>query len=121
MSTVSGSRPLDNRERETALRVLHAARVPGIDELVDQIHRAQVRGGVLTFLELEVPQTAARSTCPDGPVPVRALVTRQDGEPTGEILLWVADGYLSGFEFAWFTDDAPTEWPSPEQVQTEPT
>lgn len=79
-----------------------------------QLTAARVRGDVSTFLDLEVPRTVPRSGCADGLLPVRALVIERDGELVGEILISVSEGYLSGLEFAWFTDEAPTEWPSPE-------
>ncbi len=121
MSVSSGVRPLSDREREIISRVLHAARMPGADQLLAQLPFVQVRAGVTTFLDLEVPHTGSRASCADGPLPVRAFVTEECGETVGEILIWVEQGYLSGLELAWFTDEPPAGWPTPEQVQPEET
>ncbi len=115
----SGVRPLNDREREIVSRVLRAAKMPGGDQLLAQVPSAQVSGGVTTFLDLEVPHIYPPASLADGPLPVRAFVTGECGEAMGEILIWVEQGYLSGLELAWFTEEAPTEWPTPEQVQLE--
>jgi hypothetical protein len=65
---------------------------------------------------LRVPLDAPRSTVADGPLPVRALVNSDCGELAGEVLLWVDNGCLSGLELAWYTDEAPTGWPSAAQL-----
>lgn len=75
-------------------------------------------GGIPTLLELRVEASAPAAKCNDGPIPVRALVEGSDEEIEGEVLLWVRDGYLSGLEFAWFTDDAPTRMPTAESIRT---
>jgi hypothetical protein len=31
------------------------------------------------------------------------------------VLLWVDNGFLSGLELSWYTDEAPTGWPSSAQ------
>ena len=121
MSVSSGVRPLSDREREIVSRVLRAAKMPGFDQLLAQLPSAQVSGGVTTFLDLEVPRTNPPASFTDGPLPARAFVTGECGEVTGEILIWVEQGYLSGLELAWFTEEAPAEWPTPEQVQLEET
>ena len=52
---------------------------------------------------------------------MRTFVTGECGETIGEILVWVEQGYLSGLELAWFTDEPLVEWPTPKQVQPEET
>ena len=97
-SGASGVRPLSDRERESVSRVLQAARIPGADQLLAQLPAAQVRGGIMTCLDLEVPHT----------YPER-------------VVIWVEQGYLSGLELAWFTDDEPPEGPTLQQVRPEET
>lgn len=42
------------------------------------------------------------------------------GDPLeGEILVWVAGGYLSGIEYAWFGEDMPTQLPSTDRITIE--
>ncbi|WP_328393671.1 hypothetical protein [Nocardia sp. NBC_00416] len=38
------------------------------------------------------------------------------GRPIGEIILWVEAGRLSGIEYAWYTDERPTQLPEPDQI-----
>jgi hypothetical protein len=52
-------------------------------------------------------------------VPGRAFVSSEAGEPLGEILIWVENGYLSALEYAWVTDEAPDGLPSLELVEVE--
>jgi hypothetical protein len=44
-------------------------------------------------------------------------VEEPNGEPLGEIVVWVTAGYLSDLEFAWVTDDIPAAIPSPERIR----
>jgi hypothetical protein len=47
-------------------------------------------------------------------------VSDQDGTPVGELILWVEDGWLSGIEYAWYTDERPAALPDPDRVQVVP-
>jgi hypothetical protein len=107
-----------DRVRQLLLRVLESASFPGSEDLRAQIPFVEVTGGPITLLDLAVgagPKSAARN----GPIPIRAIVTSYTGEPAGELLLWVKDGYLSGLEFAWVTDQQPESLPSIDHVQIE--
>ncbi|MEU7767776.1 hypothetical protein AB0B25_21950 [Nocardia sp. NPDC049190] len=44
-------------------------------------------------------------------------VTARDGSPIGEIMLWVENGWLSGIEYAWYTDERPDALPEPDQIE----
>ncbi len=113
MNQSSSEQSEGEREKEIAQWVLSSAQVPGTDQLKEQLPGATlVTGDTLTFLDIEVSSRAPRSVAPDGPLPVRVLVQSEAGELEGEVLLWVTDGYLSALELAWYTDEAPTEWPS---------
>ena len=74
---------------------------------------AAVVGGLPTMLELSVPDDAPGVSVPDGPLPVRAVATGETGEPIGEVLVWIAAGYLSALEYAWYTVDPPSGFPCP--------
>src|SRR5437764_14195728 len=39
------------------------------------------------------------------------------GRPTGFLILWVKDGYLSALEHAWVTEEMPQEFPSVERLR----
>ena len=84
--------------------------------LVRQGKAATVVRHSATMLDLEVSTEAELVDLADGPTPTQALV--YDGEDlVGELLVWVRSGQLIGIEQAWFTDEAPTEWPSPDAVR----
>jgi hypothetical protein len=53
-------------------------------------------------------------------VPVRAIVVGPGQDPTGEVLVWVTDGYLSTLEYAWYTDEPPQYLPLPADIRIEP-
>jgi hypothetical protein len=65
------------------------------------------------MLELSVPDDAPSVSLSDGPLPVRAIATDETGGPIGEVLVWISAGYLSALEYAWYTDDPPSDFPCP--------
>jgi len=71
------------------------------------------------MLELSVPAGALRVSLPDGPLPARALATDEGDELIGEVLVWIYVGYLSALEYAWYTDDPPSDLPCPRQFRVE--
>jgi hypothetical protein len=79
---------------------------------MEQLARAKVREGIPTFLHLSVDAAMPNAPIDDGPLPVRAPVYGPGDQLYGEVLVWVSNGYLSGLEYAWVTDDAPASMPS---------
>lgn len=68
-----------------------------------------------TMLDVEVPSDLPPVDLPDGPTPIKALV--HDGDQlVGELLVWVRAGRLIELEQAWYTDEPPTSWPTPDRV-----
>jgi hypothetical protein len=103
-------------ERETRLLLKITRAIPDGETLIDQVEHAQVTDdSTPTFLHLQVQDSRVTSHLPDGPVQGRFPVTR-NGEIEGELMVWVKGGWLSGLEFAWVTDVAPSEMPSPDDV-----
>jgi hypothetical protein len=105
-----------DKVRQLLQRVLESASFPGSEDLRAQIPFVEVIDGPITVVDFTVragPKSAARN----GPIPIRAIVTSSTGEPVGELLIWVTDGYLSGLEFAWVTDQPPESLPSIDHVQ----
>ena len=88
-------------------------------ELYLQSMVASIAGGPPTKLELAVPLSCEPAHVPDGPQPVRAVALDGLGQTVGEVLVWVSDGYLSTIEYAWYTDEAPTELPPTSQLRQE--
>jgi hypothetical protein len=110
------SRDLTANEREALEIAIEAS--PFSQALSKQALTATVKGGLPTFLDLDV-QGEPATACPDGPLTVRAFVSGPSGETTGEILVWVEAGLLSALEFAWYTDKAPEEFPPPESINVQ--
>jgi hypothetical protein len=118
--TSEHARELTPIEVGLLLHILDSVSFEGADALRAQVPLACVTGGVVTLLDLAVAEEARASTFRNGPIPGRFFVEGTDGEPEGEVLVWVTDGYLSGLEFAWFTDEIPTEMPEADRVRVVP-
>ncbi len=69
-----------------------------------------------TMLDLYVPRSAPRLSGSDGPLGIRTFVIDGSGEHVGEILVWIAGGYVTCLEQAWYVGDAPRSWPEVEQL-----
>jgi hypothetical protein len=108
--------PLTERQARILDAVLDAAPGPGIDTLRLQLATAHVCGGPFTFPDLKVNRSMQSAPFADGPLPVHSVVKDAMGQPIGEIIVWITDGYLSGLEYAWYTDEPPAEWPLPDQL-----
>lgn len=99
-------RGLHPRER-AALDALLAAEFPGAADLRAQAETAMVVGGALV-LDLAVDRSLPCAAV-DKRVPVQAAV---DGEGyDGGLILSVDEGRLSGLEYWWVTEEAPTGFP----------
>jgi hypothetical protein len=116
---VVDSRDLTPNEHALLKFILGKASFEGAPELAGQIQGTKVTGGLPTLLDLEAPRDSPEAAVPDGPAPIRAFVEGTDGQADGEILIWVTHGRLSGLEFAWYTDTAPTEMPDPSSIRLE--
>ncbi|MEU2014345.1 hypothetical protein, partial [Nocardia sp. NPDC019302] len=92
---------------------------PGATEYLAQVPYAQV---VATWgvgspsVDLSVrPGAVQASGAPDG-IFASGAVTDRDGSPIGEVILWVQNGWLSGIEYAWYTDERPRALPEPDRI-----
>lgn len=115
-----GERGLEPRERAVLLWILERAPSPCSEGLIAQVDGARVSGGVPTNLRLTTDTSARPADCRDGPIPVRAIVDGRDGKPVGELIVWVREGRLSGLEYPWYTDEAPTVFPEVAQLRVIP-
>lgn len=84
--------------------------------LLAQADRSLVTASSPTMIDVVVPRTGSQLSFSNGPLPVRALVYQEE-ELTGEVLVWVRDGWFIGVEQAWYTADPPTGWPSLSQIR----
>lgn len=85
--------------------------------LAVQAHHARVTAYSPTYIDLDVPSSCDPGEWADGPLDIKPLVTDQNDEPVGEILVWVSAGRMTLLEQAWFTDDPPTTWPPIESIR----
>lgn len=116
--TDAASQDLLTQQVQSLLRaVLSQADFPGSDELLQQVPSVNAVRGPVTMLDFQLTAPAQASAFADGPAPLSAIVSDAEGKAVGELLVWVASGYLHGLEFAWWSDDPPERLPSPEHVR----
>jgi hypothetical protein len=109
---------LDEQARRLVRAVLAAEEFPGQRELLTQVDGLRVVGGPVTMLDLAVDGDFPRSPVDRNPVRNDvAWVYDEEGTPIGMLLVWTEDGYLSGLEYGWVTDEPPTTLPTVEQVR----
>jgi hypothetical protein len=90
--------------------------IPEGRPLLDDLPGAAVLQDTVWIYDVRTPNLAPGTPLPNGPYPARAFVSGQSGY-RGEILLWVNDGHLSALEYAWVTDEPPTRWPRPDEME----
>ncbi|WP_309139097.1 hypothetical protein [Nocardia cyriacigeorgica] len=61
------------------------------------------------------PGAAPASVSMDG-ISASAAVSDRNGTPVGEVIVWVEGGWLSGIEYAWYTDERPDLLPDPSRI-----
>ncbi|MEV3904068.1 DUF4926 domain-containing protein [Mycobacterium sp. NPDC050551] len=101
---------------EMAVMTAVVAAQPSFSGLLDGLAGAFVRHSTDWILDIRTPGDSPSADVPDGPLPVRAFVPNAD-EYRGEILIWVQGGRLSGLEYAWVTDEVPSRWPRPDEIE----
>ncbi|WP_280294715.1 hypothetical protein [Nocardia abscessus] len=103
---------------------LLSSNAPGASEYLAQVPYTQV---VATWgvgspsVDLAVRTGAAQASgSSDGifdGIFASGAVTDRNGSPIGEVILWVENGWLSGIEYAWYTDERPHTLPEPGQIE----
>ncbi|MFJ2407468.1 hypothetical protein ACIOUE_39975 [Streptomyces xanthochromogenes] len=115
-------RKLNAAERAVLQKIL-STEFPGSVALLAQIDACEVVSQWdEQSVSVDIVPTASASPARDaanGPVPVTATVQGLPGDELpleGEILIWVAGGYISGIEYAWYGDEMPTKLPEPQRI-----
>lgn len=103
-------------DEEMAVVTAVVAALPLFAGLLDGLAGAFVRRSTDWILDIRSRGDVPEVDVPDGPLPVRAFMPNAQ-EYRGEILVWVHGGRLSGLEYAWVTDDPPTRWPRPDEIE----
>lgn len=111
-------RPLSADEKRVILRVLATEDFDGVDILRHQVPEAfAIRRWIEGLPSIDV---MVGETVPAAPGRVRSPIGRfvedDSGKALGTILLWIHGGRLSALEYAWVTDDPPTELPPDEWI-----
>lgn len=112
-------RPIRADEADLVRMIVGACNIPDGHALVEGIDGALVSSSTPWVLDVKRSGGTAAAALPDGPFPARAFVS-VGADYRGEVLLWVTDGRISALEFAWVSDDPPTRWPRPEDVEVVP-
>lgn len=117
MSSSRTRRTLAATEYEICRKILEAF---GDANLMVQLdHTEVVVGSPPMHIDLVVNPGQPRSGRRDGPLPINTSVVSDAGTDYGEILIWITDGYLSGIEHPWWSDEMPAAWPAPTNVRIE--
>ncbi|WP_406276609.1 hypothetical protein OH799_06105 [Nocardia sp. NBC_00881] len=118
-STPIPPRALTDLETSVVTKLL-SSNAPGASEYLAQVPYSQV---VATWgvgspsVDLAVrPGAVQASGSPNG-IFASGAVTDRNGSPIGEVILWVENGWLSGIEYAWHTDERPHALPEPGQIE----
>lgn len=96
------------------------AEVPA--DIAEAVRGQAVRARVVAEVEgrridVEEPDDVLLVPAADGPLRPVMSVVGPDGQPIGELLVWVRGGRFTGLERPWWTDEAPDRWPAPEDVR----
>lgn len=116
MTETAGRRPMSPQEAEVIRAVVSEATPRVRDALIADLDGAMVSNDTLWILDVAISNGGSGSGLPDGPFPARAFVP-SNAAYQGEIIIWLTNGHISGLEYAWITDDPPTDWPRPNQME----
>jgi hypothetical protein len=121
--SIETDRELNDAERSVLRRILEASSIVGATQLLQQISHARVTAvwnRESPSVDIKVSETAGKAELSDGPIPGRFPVKGPSDSYIGEILVWVTDGRISGLEYAWFTDEPPTQLPDIRAIEVLP-
>jgi hypothetical protein len=119
MSNGSDWRAISPDELRVTSAVVRGSGIAAAAGLIRDLDGAQVRNESDWILDVRAGQTSQGADLADGPLPVRAYVPDKP-RYQGEIIVWITDGHISGLEYAWISDNPPTEWPHPDAIQIVP-
>ncbi|WP_236695350.1 hypothetical protein [Mycolicibacterium chubuense] len=103
-------------ESDLIRAIFTSAGVRGAKALLRDLDGALVSNETHWILDVKTPNSAAAAPFPDGPFPARTFVSNES-HYRGEIIIWLSDGHVSGLEFAWVTDQPPSRWPRPDEIE----
>jgi hypothetical protein len=116
MTEQSAWRPMSQEEAGVIQAVVSAAGIRRSDALIEDLNDAFVSNSTPWILDVKVADTDEGSGLPDGPFPARAFVP-SNAAYQGEIIIWLTNGHVSGLEYAWISEEPPTRWPRPNEME----
>jgi hypothetical protein len=84
--------------------------------LIADLDGALVANETTWILDVKVSNNDEGADLPNGPFPAQAFVPNS-AEYQGEVIIWIADGHVSGLEYAWVSDDPPIRWPRADEME----
>jgi hypothetical protein len=112
-------RPIAFEEASVIRAIVAATGIRYGAMLLDDLDGALVSNSTPWILDVKVSNTNKGCDLPDGPFPARAFVPNSAAYQ-GEVIIWLSNGHLSGLEYAWITEEPPTRWPQPGEMQVLP-
>jgi hypothetical protein len=109
-------RAISSEEAAVIRSILSQAAVRRSDSLIADLDGALVANETTWILDVKVSNKGEGADLPDGPFPAQAFVPNS-AEYQGEVIIWIADGHVSGLEYAWVSDDPPTTWPRADEME----
>jgi hypothetical protein len=100
-------RPVSSEEAAVIRSILSQAGIRRSGSLIADLDGALVANETTWILDVKVSNNGEGVDLPNGPFPAHAFVPN-GAEHQGEVIIWIADGHLSGLEYAWVNDDPPT-------------
>ena len=112
-------RAISPEEAAVITTIVSASGVPSGQVLINELDGATVAHSARWILDIQPAAGSPGADLPNGPFPANAYVPNS-AEYQGEIIIWIKDGHLDGLEFAWVSDEPPTRWPLPGQMEVVP-
>ena len=109
-------RAISSEEAGVIRSILSQADIRGSGPLIADLDGALVANETAWILDVEVSNKGQGSDIPNGPFPAQAFVPNS-AEYQGEVIIWIADGHISGLEYAWVSSDPPTRWPRADEME----
>jgi hypothetical protein len=120
MTTESDWRPMSPEQANVIRTIVSRAGISHSNWLIEGLKGAHVRNSAAAWiLDVRPSSTGHGHGLPDGPFPARAFVPSQ-ASYRGEVIIWLTSGRLSGLEYACVTDEPPTRWPRPDEMEVVP-
>src|SRR6476660_8541302 len=116
MTDETSWRPISSEEATVIRSILSQADIRHSDRLIADLDGALVANETTWILDVKVSNNDEGVELPNGPFPAQAFVPNS-AEYQGEVIIWISDGHLSGLEYAWVSDDPPTRWPRPDEME----